>query len=246
MGDPLTNDHLPAAQFRTTRWSVVLHAGQSLDGRRALEQLCENYWYPLYAFVRRRGHQPHEAQDLTQEFFARLIEGESLKAVDPAKGKFRTFLLAAMKHFLANTWRDANRLKRGGGRQIISWDGLDPEERYRLEPETEQSPEEIFDRRWAQTVVNQSVARLRSEMEAEGMRDRFEALRAFLQGAAANPPYAEVAAKLGLSEPAVKSAIHRLRRRFAELVREEVAGTVHQPEDVAEEIRRLISLLAGR
>ena len=245
MDDPFSNGTM-AANFRTTHWSVVLEAGcADAQGGQALEELCQAYWYPLYVFVRRRGYPPQEAQDLTQEFFARLIHGESLQSVHPAKGRFRTFLLTAMTHFLAKEWRDANRLKRGGGARLLSWDEINPEERYRLEPETGQSPEEFFDRRWALAVVDKALGRLRAEMERAGDGPRFEALKAHLQSAAPACSYAEAAARAGLSEPAVKSAIHRLRRRYAEIIREEVAHTVQSPDEIEEEIRRLIRMLAA-
>lgn len=235
-----------AAFFRTTHWSVVLTAGADTPATaRALETLCRTYWYPLYAFLRRRGHQPAEAQDLTQEFFSRLLDGNSLQNVQPEKGRFRTYLLAAMKRFLAQEWRDAHRLKRGGNRQILSWDSLDAEERYGYEPQTNHSPEEFFDRHWAQTVVATALARLRAEMEREGNGVRFDLLKGHLQNAGPVTGYAETAASAGLSEAAVKSAIHRLRRRYAEIVRDEVAQTVASPAEADEEIRRLIKVLAS-
>ncbi len=168
------------SHFRTTHWSVVLEAGAASEAAQsALEKLCRGYWYPLYGFVRRRGHGEHEAQDLTQEFFARLLAGDSLQSVSPEKGRFRTFLLAALKHFLANDWRDAQRLKRGGGREILSWDGLEAEDRFGHEPADDASPEAWFDRRWAQTVVTSALAALGGEMERDGVGNRFEALKAF-------------------------------------------------------------------
>jgi RNA polymerase sigma-70 factor (ECF subfamily) len=237
-----------AANFRTTHWSVVLRAADihTAESAQALESLCRNYWYPIYVFVRRRGHEPEEAKDLTQEFFARLLETESLRAADPSRGRFRTFLLGATKNFLAKERRDATRLKRGGGQQFIAWDQFDPEERYQLEPLSDDaSPEAFFDRGWARTLVGRVLSRLQEEMEREQLSDRFVWLKRFLQCDAADASYAEVASQLGLSEPAVKSAIHRLRRRYAQLVREEITQTVVSPEDVEEEIRHLIRALAG-
>src|SRR5262245_24656996 len=146
--------------FRTTHWSVVLTAGDSASpqAEEAIERLCRTYWYPLYGFIRRQGYDAHEAQDLTQEFFCRFLLSHALGSVDPGRGRFRTFLIAALKHFLANEWDKANRLKRGGGKEFFSWDGLEPEERYRLEPKDERSPENTFDRQWAQTLVSNTLA----------------------------------------------------------------------------------------
>ena len=235
-----------ARDFRTTHWSLVLEAGACTDGGRgALETLCRHYWYPLYAFVRRRGYPPAEAQDLTQEFFARLLASESLSDVSPEKGRFRTFLLAALKHFLAKEWRDANRLKRGGGRDILAWDGLDPEARFLVEPVSDAAPETQFDRRWAQTLVNGVLARLAIEQAREGLAERFTGLKAFLQGDGPGESYGDVARRLGLSESAAKSAIFRLRRRYGELIRDEIAQTVAGPDEVQAEIRHLIAVLAG-
>ena len=224
----------------------MLEAGGS-DGsaRTALETLCRNYWYPLYAFVRRRGYDTHQAQDLTQEFFTRLLASESLKTAQPERGRFRTFLLGALKNFLANDWRDAHRLKRGGGAEFLSWDELDPERRYALEPADRASAESLFDRRWAQAVVSGALARLEAELRREGTAERFVALKVFLQGDGEADSYASAAARLGLSEAATKSAIFRMRRRYGELIREEIAQTVATPAEVEAEIQYLIALLAG-
>ncbi len=230
--------------FETTHWSVVLEAGGSSESARpALETLCRGYWYPLYAFVRRRGHGEAEAQDLTQEFFARLLAGESLKTAQPERGRFRTFLLGALKNFLANDWRDAHRLKRGGGAELLSWDGLDPASRYALEPASDDPPEALFDRRWAQAVVTAALNRLEGEMRREGTADRCTTLKPFLQGGGDAESYAAVAGRLGLSTAATKSAIFRMRRRYGELIREEIAQTVASPAEVEAEIQHLITLL---
>ena len=235
-----------AAQgFHTTHWSMVLEAGGSSESSRsAMEMLCRRYWYPLYVFVRRRGYDTHEAQDLTQEFFARLLASESLKTAQPERGRFRTFLLGALKNFLANEWRDAHRLKRGGGVELLSWDELDPERRYVLEPVGSGSAESLFDRRWAQAVVSVALTRLETEMRQEGTVERFTTLKAFLQGDSADS-YVTAGARLGVSEAAVKSAIFRMRRRYGELVREEIAQTVVTPAEVEAEIQHLIALLTG-
>ncbi len=233
-----------ARDFRTTHWSLVLEAGVGLDcGRDALGILCRQYWYPLYAFVRRRGYPPEEAQDLTQEFFSLLISSESLGDVSQEKGRFRTFLLAALKHFLAKEWRDANRLKRGGGQNILEWDALDPEARLLVEPASDAAPETQFDRRWAEVLVSGVLARLASEQSREGLLDRFTVLKPYLQGNEPAATYADVALRLGLSEAAAKSAIFRLRRRYGELIRSEIAQTVDDPEEVQAEIRHLIAVL---
>ena len=231
--------------FRTTHWSVVLAASDvhSPQSEAALEKLCRTYWYPIYAYIRRQGHGPCEAQDLTQEFFCRLLGSDSLRAVEPSKGQFRSFLLAAVRHFLANEWDRVNRLKRGGGREIFSWDGLAPEERYRLEPVETTPMEQVFDRQWAQSLVAETLARLRAECAHEGSEKRFEVLKAFLSGA--DLAYATAAKELALSESAVRSAIHRLRQRYAELVRAEVANTVPRPDDVEAEIRHLFAALGS-
>jgi len=233
-----------AGQFLTTRWSVVLQAaGAGAAAESALERLCHGYWYPLYVFVRRRGHGAEEAQDLTQEFFARLLASETLQSAVPEKGRFRTFLLAAMKHFLINVWRDANRQKRGGVSEIISWDSLEAEERYQTEPATGDEEEAVFDRRWARAVVTAALERIRTEMERDGEGERFAVLQEFLQGDAGES-YAGAAQVLRLSEPAVKSAIFRMRRRYGQCIRDEIMQTVADPEQVEEEIRYLIAVIA--
>lgn len=241
---PLPSGRALPRDFRTTQWSMVLEAGGTeAEARPALETLCRAYWYPLYAFVRRRGYDSHRAQDLTQEFFARLLASESLKTADPGRGRFRTFLLGALKNFLANDRRDADRLKRGGGTEIFSWDELESEQRYALEAEDGSSPEMLFDRRWAQAVVSAALARLEAEMRHEGTLERFTALKIFLQGDGSADSYAAVSTRLELSPAATKSAIFRLRRRYGELIRHEIAQTVADPADVEREIQHLIALL---
>jgi RNA polymerase sigma factor (sigma-70 family) len=231
--------------FRTTHWSVVLAASDvhSPHSEAALEKLCRTYWYPIYAYIRRQGHGPCEAQDLTQEFFCRLLGSDSLRAVEPSKGQFRSFLLASARNFLANEWDRANRLKRGGGFKIFSWDGMEPEERYLLEPMETTPLEQAFDRQWAQSLVAETLARLRAECAHEGSEKRFDVLKVFLSGA--DLAYAAAAKELELSESAVRSAIHRLRQRYAELFRAEVANTVPHPEDVESEIRHLFAALGS-
>src|SRR3954470_15999964 len=230
--------------FATTRWSVVLKAGASSPAADdALARLCRAYWYPLYAFVRRQGHSPHDAQDLTQGFFARLLEKNDLAAVDRSKGKFRSFLLAAMKHFLANEWDRARALKRGGGVTLISIDDAEAEGRYAHEAAEQSTAEQLFDRRWALTLLDQVLARLETEMAVAGKRATFDALKFSLTGEQA-AAYEEIARRLGTTEGALKVAIHRLRDRYRTLLREQIADTVGSTADVDEELRHLFSALS--
>ena len=239
---------LPASggqSFTTTHWSVVLRAGDgdSPQAASALEQLCRTYWYPLYAYVRREGHTPPDAQDLTQEFFARLLARNSLAQVGPQKGKFRSFLLAALRHFLSDQ-RDRDRaVKRGGGAEVLSLDAQEAEERYRLEPVERLDAEKIYERRWAMTLLERALIRLREESAAAGKAELFERLRSFVAGDS-EVTCAEAATELGLSESAVKSAVHRLRERYRELVREEIAHTVADPAEIEAEIRYLITVIS--
>ncbi len=232
-------------QFRSTHWSVVLAAGdsQSPQTSQALEKLCLAYWYPLYAFVRRQGWNAHDSQDLTQAFFAHLLEKKALGKADPDKGKFRSFLLASLNNFLNNERDKAQRLKRGGGAEVLSLDVERGEERYQAEPSHGDSPETIFERQWAQMVIEQVVARLREEFAAAGQAERFAVLKDFLMGDPQHVSYSDAATRLGMTVPAVTSAIHRLRSRFRELFRSEIANTVDSPDRVDEEIRYLLAAL---
>jgi RNA polymerase sigma factor (sigma-70 family) len=231
--------------FATTHWSVVLAAAnqETPEAAAALERLCRTYWYPLYAYVRREGHSPADAQDLTQEFFARLLVRNSLTQVAPEKGKFRSFLLAAMRHFLADQWDRVRSAKRGGGVEVLSLDAQEAEERYRLEPVERLDAERIYERRWALTLLEQALTRLRTEMTDAGKAELFERLRDFVAGDQ-EITCGEVAAEVGLSEGAVKSAVHRLRLRYRELVREEIACTVASPTEIDIEIHYLIELMS--
>lgn len=243
--DPTADHPQPSVGiFATTHWSVVLAAGDSaLPGaREALEKLCRTYWYPLYAFVRRQGHSPEDAQDLTQEFFARLLEKDYLKRLIHREGKFRSFLLKLLQHFLLNEWHKVRAQKRGGGRALFSLDGLDAEQRYRLEPPDADSPERAFERRWARTLIERSLARLRDDYAAGGKAELFERLKDYQPGEHGAVSYAELGAQLGLSEGAVKVAVHRLRQRHRELLREEIAQTVASDAELVEEVRHLIGL----
>jgi len=232
--------------FATTHWSVVLVAGQEAlpQAAEALENLCRTYWYPLYAFVRRRGYSPEDAEDLTQGFLASLLSTHALGNVHPAKGRFRSFLLASLNHFLANEWDKASTLKRGGGQPAISLDTAEP--RYRAEPSEDVSPDRIFERQWAVTLLAQVAARFREDYESAGKGPLFNALQVYLSGEKGLAPYRETADQLGLSLDAIKKAVERLRRRYGELLREEIAHTVSDPAEVDEEIRYLRSVVAAR
>jgi len=242
------SDSIPpgGANFALTRWSVVLAAGSSdsTHARDALEQLCRTYWHPIYAFVRRQGHSPPDAQDLTQEFFARCLAKNYLGAADRAKGRFRSFLLASLKHFLANEWDKAGAQKRGAHPVLIPINAQSAETAYGLEPVESVTAEKIFERRWALTLLAQVLARLREEYARDGKARNFEQLKSSLTGERRSVPYAEIGARLGMSEGAVKVAVHRLRQRYREVLREEIAHTVSGPDQVEEEIRALFSALA--
>jgi RNA polymerase sigma factor (sigma-70 family) len=233
------------AGFTSTHWSVVLAAGQdaSAEKSEALERLCRTYWYPLYAFVRRRGYPQHEAQDLTQSFFERLLDKQYLKAVDRTKGKFRSFLLASLEHFLANEWRRSQAQKRGGNMSFISLDDDSAERHYLQVPGAGLSPEQLFEQQWATALLEHVLANLRAEFVAEGKGELFEQLKVYLtcerQGG-----YAEMAARLKTTEAGVKMAVSRLRHRYGVLLREEIASTVARPEDIEEELRALFAALA--
>lgn len=230
--------------FPTTLWTVVLHAGRDepVQAQAALAQLCQAYWYPLYSFVRRRGYSPHDSQDLTQAFFAQILEKRGLEQVDPEQGRFRTFLLAAMKNFLANDWDRSNARKRGGGQVIMSLDQESAESRYQLEPSHDLTPERHFERQWAMTLLDQVLATLREEYHADGNRDLFEELKAVLAGQTAG--HADMAARLGRSAGAIKVAAHRLRRRYRELLRARIAATVGDG-GVDDELRHLLGVLGS-
>lgn len=233
--------HGPAT-FVTTHWSVVLAVGgDSPAASAALEELCRTYWYPLYAYVRRKGHDVHDAQDLTQEFFARLLRGDSLLQVHPDKGRFRSFLLAAMNHFLAKQWRRETAQKRGGGQAALSLDAAAAEDRYRLEPVDLQTPDKVFERRWAMTLLARALERLRQERKESGQAAVFDALQGLLTGEKCAQPYTQIASQLGLTEDAVKQTAKRLRQRYGELLRQEVAQTVTRPDEVDEELRHLVA-----
>lgn len=229
-------------RFETTQWSVVLAVAgdDSAAARRALATLCETYWYPLYAYIRRRGYTPEDAQDLTQSFFALLLERHDFNAVDRERGRFRAFLLASLQHFLANDAARRRAQKRGGGQLALSLSLEDAEGRYQFEPAGGLTPETIFDRRWALTVIERVLGELRADAREAGKADEFERLKASLLGQAPAGGYAAIAKGLGTTEGAVKVAVHRLRRTFHETLRRHIAETVLSEQDVDEEIRYLI------
>jgi RNA polymerase sigma factor (sigma-70 family) len=247
-GTTSTGNDIPRhPAFVTTHWSVVLSAGRSdsTHARDALERLCRAYWFPIYAFVRRQGHGPQDAQDLTQEFFARLLEKKYFAGVDRSKGRFRSFLLASLKHFLANEWDKARAQKRGGGQALIPIDVKTAESSCGFEPADNSTAEKIFERRWALTLLDQVLRRLREEHVRDGKEKLFEQLKSTLTETSRSVSYAEIANRLGASEGAVKVAVHRLRQRYRELLRAEIADTVATPGEIDDEIRNLFAALAG-
>jgi DNA-directed RNA polymerase specialized sigma24 family protein len=240
-------DHSSARAFVTTHWSVVLGAKSEVSKEvdAALESLCRAYWWPLYAFVRRRGHDEHGAQDLTQEFFARLLAKDFLRTVDRSKGRFRSFLLAALEHFLANEWRNAHTQKRGGNFSFVSADTDSAEQQYLQVPATNLSPQQLFDQQWAVTLLNQTLARLREEFVEAGKGTQFETLRIFLTGEKHAASYGALAVELGTTEAALKMAVSRMRQRYGELLRTEIASTVSDPREIEEELRALFGALSS-
>lgn len=237
----------PADLFATTHWSVVLAAGTAANpqAEAALERLCRAYWYPLYVFVRGSGYAPADAEDLTQEFFARLIAKHYLAAVHPERGRFRWFLLSALKRYLLNERERRGAAKRGGQAIHVPFDGEKAEERYRLDASDLQTPDKLFDRAWAMGLIQQAHQRLQQEYALANKEDLFNHLTPFLSGDRGDATYAQTGASLGMSEGAMKVAVHRLRRRYRELLREEVAQTVRSPCDLEEELRSLQTAFSG-
>jgi RNA polymerase sigma-70 factor (ECF subfamily) len=233
-------------EFATTHWSLVVAAkpdeASETRAREALEELCRAYWYPLYAFVRYRGYSSDDAQDLTQSFFARIIETGGFASADPERGRFRSYLLGAMKHFLANEWHRAQTQKRGGQVQFIEWDALGPEARYAGTSRQSDDPEHLFDREWALETVAGALLALREEMVKAGKGKLFDALKGSLTGED-DSPREEIAARLDMSEGAVKVAVHRLRRRYRKLLRAAIAETVSNKADLDDEMRYLVAVL---
>jgi RNA polymerase sigma-70 factor (ECF subfamily) len=226
---------------------VVIAAGRNDTPRaqKALEHLCRMYWYPLYAYVRRRGNSQTDAQDLTQGFFTHLLKNQSLSSATPERGRFRAFLLTALNHFLINEWQRGQAEKRGGGAEVLSLDWAAAEERFDLEPADRATPDQVFDKQWALTLLGEVLNRLDAEYRREGKPALFAALKDTLQGSRESQPYASLAAQLGMSEGAVRVAVHRLRKRYRELVRDEIAHTLANSQDVEAEMRHLFQALAG-
>jgi len=237
----------PGDVFATTHWTVVLAAreGSSQQADMALEELCRTYWYPLYVYVRRQTPTREDAEDLTQAFFARFLQKNYLAAISSERGRFRAFLLAALKHFLANEWDRANRQKRGGGATLVSLDWQDADTRYQIDPPDNLSPDKLYDRAWAVTMLERVIARLRDENTNEGKAGLFGELKPFLMVGKSAIPYAQVADSLKLTEGAVRVAVHRLRVRYRELLRDEVRQTISDPAQVEEEMRTLFSAFAS-
>ncbi len=233
------------AIFATTHWSAVLEAGKgdSPAASAALEELCRTYWYPLYAFVRREGHSPEEAEDLTQSFFQRLLQKDYVKLADPARGKFRSFLLSALKNFLKNEWARSTRQKRGGGCAPVNWDRQTAEHRYALALVDQLTPEKIFEKQWAITLLEHVLGRLQEEQIEAGRERFFEEVKGWLWGDKGEMAYAELAGQLRLTESALKSAVHRLRLRYRELLREEIGRTVATPLEIQKELEGLMAVL---
>ncbi len=242
-----TAEGRPRSVFVTTHWSVVVQAGQNENTQalEALEQLCRVYWYPLYAYVRRRGYSPPDAQDLTQEFFARLLERKWLARADQAKGRFRTFLLHALERFLANEWDKVRALKRGGAQRPVPLRCDTGESRYSAEPADPRTPEQVFERRWAVALLGEVMQRLEAEYERESKGKLFAALQAGLVGDREKLPYPDLAVQLGECEGTVRVAVHRLRQRYRELLRAEIAHTVASADEVDAEMHHLFRVLAS-
>lgn len=233
--------------FATTHWSQVLAAcdAASPKGAEALERLCRSYWFPLYAYLRRKGYKTEDAQDLTQEFFARFLERKYLARADSRRGRFRSFLLASLQHFASHEWRRAQAKKRGGGCHLLPWEELSAEGHYQLEVADDLTPDKVFEQRWALALFQEALTRLAEEFAAAGKSEQFDGLKEFLSGEVADGAYAAVAERLGMRSGAVAVAVHRLRQRYAQLVREEIARTVASPTEIDDEMRYLIRLMTG-
>ena len=229
-------------RFQPTQWTLVRRAGVgATHSREALEELCRAYWFPIYAFIRRSGRSPHDAQDLTQDFFLRLLESNSIVRADPSRGKFRTFLLGALKNFLADAYRKANAWKRGGGVKIVSFEETQAEERYQLEAIEDRTPEQIYERGWPVVLLETAMTRLRDEFQAAGKDRQFQVLKPFLSQEGTEVAYERAGAALNTSGKTVAVAVHRIRRRFRHVVRSTIADTVSTPDEVEEEYQRLFA-----
>jgi|SRR5215831_9477850 len=229
-------------KFQPTQWTLVRRASfNSTQSQDALEMLCRTYWYPIYAFIRRNGRAPHDAQDLTQEFFARFLQTNSIVRADPARGKFRTFLLGALKNFLTDAHRKATAWKRGGGVKIVSFEETDAEERYRLEPVDNRTPDQLYEQRWVVGLLDTAIVRLRDEFRAAGKERQFQVLKVFLSREGDDASYGAAGAELNTSGKTIAVAVHRIRRRFKQVVRSAIADTVSTPEEAEEEYRSLFA-----
>jgi RNA polymerase sigma-70 factor (ECF subfamily) len=234
-----------ARGFLTTHWSNIFSASMIGKPEReiALERLCRAYWYPIYSFIRRKGFNAHDAEDLTQGFFARFLEKNYVADADSSKGRFRTFLLNCAQNFLANEWDRKNAQKRGGGVEVISLDAPTAEERFHLEPAHDISPEKAFERQWVEAVLESVLRQLKQELSAAGKEEQFESLKIYLEDRGA-VPFEEMAKRLGVTEAAVKGVVRRMRQRYRDLFRQEIERTVADPREVEGEIRHLIEVLA--
>ena len=238
---------LGQSAFRTTHWSVISAAGaeDSVGARKALEQLCTLYWFPIYAFIRRWGHSTHAAQDLTQDFFFRLLDKRHIERADRNRGRFRTFLLTSVKHFLADQHDRAHAEKRGGGQVPVSIDVEIAEGRYLAEPVENETPEKVYERRWANTLLERVVAQLGADFAETGKSEFFKELTPFLWGRKSGTPYREIGDRFGMTESAVKMTVSRLREKYRQLLQVEIAHTVATPEEIEDEIRHLISVFSS-
>ena len=234
------------ASFESTMWTTVQAAGHqdgSLKAQLALERLCRTYWYPLYVFLRQQGKSPEDAEDLTQAFFAHLMEKDALKNVVPERGRFRSFLLSSLKHFVTDNWKKEHALKRGGQARLIELDAEVAEDRYRYEPVERLDPEKLFERRWAMTVLDEVTAKLENEYTLKGKRTLFQRIQPFLLDKKSDLPQAKIAESLGMKEATLNTEVFRLRQRYRELFREEIANTVTTAQDVDEEMRELFAVI---
>jgi DNA-directed RNA polymerase specialized sigma24 family protein len=247
-GESNSESEAHGGTFATTHWSVVLAAGRSdaPQAREALETLCRTYWYPLYVYLRRRGYGREDAEDLTQGFLLQLLERNSFARVGPDKGRFRSFLLAGLNYFVADQRERATAQKRGGGKPVFSLDAHAAEQRYALEPVDDRSPDKLFEQQWALVLLDEVLARLEREFREAGKTGLFERLREFLVAGTGEETYAEAARELGLTSEAVKKAVHRFRRRYHELFREEILRTVADPAELEDEMRFLCAAVARR
>lgn len=237
----------PAQVFPSTHWSVVLatHTHDPTRAREALQQLCTVYWYPLYAYLRRRGHQPADAEDLVQGFIAHLLSNHFFTSAVPDKGRFRSYLLASLNHFVADVAERDGRQKRGEGKPLVSLDAVVAERRYAEEPANPNTPEQLFERRWALTLLDNVLHQLETEATTSGRASLFRRIKGVLLGERSGVSYADLAPELGMSEAALTMTVHRLRRRYRELVREEIAHTVSRPVEIEEEMKHLFQVLSG-